>query len=388
MKKTLYILFAAAILIACSNSTTNQTVQEVIDSGDLNEMKEKRTQLLSSQDSISGLMMQLELEIAKRDTTKNHPLVSVFQVKDTLFESFISLQGNVDTRENILIFPEYQGVLTSIAVREGQQVSRGQLLAKIDDGGLSSQLAQARTQYQLAKTTFERQKRLWDQQIGSEIQYLQAKTTMEASESAVNQLSSQLEKTTIRAPFSGVIDQIITEQGQVVGLGGQALMRLVNLNNMYVKASVPESYINTVTKGTPVKINLESIGKTVEGVISNVGSYINPTNRTFQVEVKLPKTDSQIKPNMMASLQVQNYVQENALVIPSNAIQESAKGEKYVYVIDAQRGDQAKVIRTQIVTGRKTNAFVEVLEGLSDQDIIVKEGALTIKDGMTVSINQ
>tara|TARA_R110000850_G_scaffold277058_1_gene421914 strand:+ start:158345 stop:159514 length:1170 start_codon:yes stop_codon:yes gene_type:complete len=385
MKKTLYILFAITFLVACSDKNSD-SVEAVIEEGDLTTMKEKREQVLASYDSIGQLLSRLEVAIAEKDTTKNYPLVTTFKVKDTLFQSFISIQGSVDTRENILIYPEYQGVLTTLNVNEGQRVSKGQVLAKIDDGGLSSQLAQLETQYELAKTTYERQQRLWDQQIGSEIQLLQAKTNMESTESSVKQLRSQLGKTTIRAPFSGVIDEIITEQGQVVGPGGQALMRIVSLDKMFVKASVPESYLQSVDQGTPVKVNLTSIGTIVDGEISNVGSYINPTNRTFQVEVKIPNVDSKIKPNMMANLQVNNYSQEGAITIPANAIQESATGEKYVYVLDEVEDNSAKVIRTTIETGRKSQGFVEVISGLNKGDEIVKEGALTLKDGITISI--
>ncbi len=385
MKKTLYIFFAITFLVACSDKNSD-SVEDVIEEGNLTTMKEKREQVLASYDSIGKLLSQLEVAIAEKDTTKNYPLVTTFQVKDSLFESYISIQGSVDTRENILIFPEYQGVLTTLNVNEGQRVSKGQVLAKIDDGGLSSQLAQLETQYELAKTTYERQQRLWDQQIGSEIQLLQAKTNMESTGSSVKQLRSQLSKTTIKAPFSGVIDEIITEQGQVVAPGGQALMRIVSLEKMFVKASVPESYLQSVDRGTPVKVNLTSIGTTVDGEISNVGSYINPTNRTFEVEVKISNVDSKIKPNMMANLQINNYSKEGAITIPANAIQESAAGEKYVYVLTNMEDDEAKVVRTQIETGRKSQGFVEVLQGLSKNDVIVKEGALTLKDGITISV--
>lgn len=385
MKKTLYIFFAITFLVACSDKKSD-SVETVIEEGDLTTMKEKREQMLASYDSIGELLSQLEIAITEKDTAKNYPLVTTFQVKDTLFESFISIQGNVDTRQNILIFPEYQGVLTTLNVIEGQRVSKGQVLARIDDGGLSSQLAQLETQYELVKTTYERQQRLWDQQIGSEIQLLQAKTNMEATESSVKQLRSQLGKTTILAPFSGVIDEIITEQGQVVAPGGQALMRIVSLDKMFVKASVPESYLQSVDQGTPVKVNLTSIGTIVDGEISNVGSYINPTNRTFQVEVKIPNVDGKIKPNMMANLQINNYSQEEAITIPANAIQESATGVKYVYVLQDFEDNTAKVIRTTIETGQKSGEFVEVLDGLSSGDVIVKEGALTLKDGVTILV--
>lgn len=386
MKKTLYILFISVILASCSNSNTNQSVQEAIDSGDLIEMVQKREQILTSYDSIGKLLSQLELAIAEKDTTSRYPLVTVFEVKDTVFSRFVAIQGNVETSENILIYPEYQGVLSQVYVKQGQQVSKGQTLAKIDDGGLSSQLAQLETQYELAKTTYERQQRLWDQQIGSEIQLLQAKTNMESSESAVNQLRSQLEKTTIRAPFSGVIDEIITEQGSVVSPGGIALMRLVNLSNMRVKAAVPENYLQSVAKGDPVKINFPAIQETVDGKISVVGNFINPTNRTFQVEVEIPNTEEKIKPNLMANLQINDYTNETALAIPSNCIIENAIGETFVYVLNGREGNIAQVERTQIETGKKNNGFVEVLNGLTNEDVIVQGGALTIKDGARITI--
>tara|TARA_R110002072_G_scaffold260722_11_gene419293 strand:- start:242 stop:1414 length:1173 start_codon:yes stop_codon:yes gene_type:complete len=386
MKKTLYILFISAIFVSCSNSNTNQSVQEAIDSGDLKLMIQKREQILTSYDSIGKLLSQLELAIAEKDTTSRYPLVTIFEVKDTVFSRFVAIQGNVETSENILIYPEYQGVLSQVYVKQGQQVSKGQILAKIDDGGLSSQLAQLETQYELAKTTYERQQRLWDQQIGSEIQLLQAKTNKESSESAVNQLRSQLGKTTIRAPFSGVIDEIITEQGSVVGPGGMALMRLVNLSNMRVKAAVPENYLPSVAKGDPVKINFPAIQETVDGKISVVGSFINPTNRTFQVEVEIPNTEQKIKPNLMANLQINDYTNETALAIPSNCIIENATGETFVYVLNGREGNIAQVERTQIETGKKNNGFVEVLNGLTNEDVIVQGGALTLKDGARITI--
>lgn len=386
MKQILYITIFALSLAACSDNKKLQSVDEAIDSGDLQKMQDKRTEVLASFDSIGRILSRLELAIAEKDTTLRYPLVTVFEVKDTIFTRSVAIQGNVETSENILIFPEFQGILTSVNVRQGQQVSKGQVLARIDDGGLSSQLAQLETQYALAKTTYERQQRLWDQQIGSEIQLLQAKTNMQASESAVNQLRSQLGKTTIRAPFSGVIDEIITDQGQVVGPGGNALMRLVNLRNMHVKAAVPENYLQSVTKGSPVQVSFPAIQTVVDGKILAVGSYINPTNRTFQIEVAIPNTEEKIKPNLMASLQINDYTSESTFAIPTNCIIENALGDKFVFVLNEIEGNNATVKRTKIETGKKSGGLVEVLSGLADSDSIVKGGALTLKDGERITI--
>ncbi|MFG6685031.1 efflux RND transporter periplasmic adaptor subunit [Mariniflexile sp. HNIBRBA6329] len=386
MKKIIIFVTILSIAYSCANKEASKvSVDSVIESGDLTKMKAKRSEVLMSYDSISKLLSKLEHAISKIDTTKKHTLVTVYKVADTTFKNYISIQGNVNTSENILIYPEYQGVLSQVYVKQGQKVSKGQTLARINDGGLSSQLAQLEAQSQLAKTTYDRQERLWQQKIGSEIQYLQAKTSMESSQSAVKQLRAQLSKTIITAPFSGVIDDIITEQGQVVVPGMQAIMRLVNLNNMHVNASIPENYIKSVVKGSSVNVTFPALGKTVEGKVKTVSSFINPSNRTFEIEVDVPNADKTIKPNLMANLEINNYSKENALVIPSDCIQENAKGEKHVFLID-ETATNAKVVQTKIETGNTQGGLIEVLSGLEKDTKIVKDGALTLKDGETVTI--
>ncbi|PKA83172.1 RND family efflux transporter MFP subunit [Ulvibacter sp. MAR_2010_11] len=384
MKKVIIILVTALTIAACGGDS--QSVDAVIESGNLEAMKAKKEQVLASYDSIATVLGRLELAISEKDTLKKLPLVTTYVLNDTLFNHYIDIQGNVETNENILIYPEYQGLLTKVYVKEGDKVSKGQLLARIDDGGLSSQLSQLETQYQLAKTTFERQERLWNQKIGSEIQYLQAKSNMEASQSSVNQLRSQLGRTSVRAPFSGEIDEIVTEQGQVVAPGGQALMRIVNLRDMYVKASIPENYIGSIQEGTEVKVTFPALNETVNGKVKNVGNYINPNNRTFDIEIDVPNKGKTIKPNLVAKLEINNYSKAKAKMIPANVIQENSIGEKFVYVISEVDGDEAKVTRKKIETGKKYEGQIEVLSGLEDGETIVKDGALTLNDGATVKI--
>jgi RND family efflux transporter MFP subunit len=385
MKKIILPFITAVLLISCADKD-QRSVDAIIESGNLEAMKAKKEQILASYDSVAKVLGKLDLAISEKDTLKRLPLVTTVTIKDTLFEYFIDIQGNVETSENILIYPEYQGLLMQVYVKEGDRVNKGQLLAKIDDGGLSSQVAQMETQYQLAKTTFERQERLWNQKIGSEIQYLQAKSNMESMGNSVNQMRSQLGRTAVRAPFSGEIDEIVTEQGQVVGPGGQALMRIVNLGDMYVKASVPENYISSVTKGSNVIVTFPAIGKTVEGKIKNVGNFIDPGNRTFEIEIDVPNKEKLIKPNLVAKLEINNYSNKNAKLIPANIIQENSKGEKYVFVISDIDEDEAKVTRKLIETGKKYQGQIEVVEGLEKGEIIVSAGALTLIDGEKVKI--
>jgi len=385
MKKIITILLFSAVLVACGKQD-KQSVSAVIKNGDLEAMKAKKAEVLASYDSIGKILGELDNAITLKDTLKKLPLITTYTLSDALFKHYVDIQGDVETNQNILIYPEYQGLLTRVYVKEGDKVSKGQLLAKIDDGGLSNQLAQMETQYQLAKTTFERQERLWNQKIGSEIQYLQAKANMESAQSQVNQMRSQVGRSSVRAPFSGEIDQIVTDQGQVVAPGGQPLMRIVNLSDMYVKASVPEAYLKSITKGTNVKVTFPALNKSVDGKVRNVGNYINPNNRTFEIEIDVPNKDKTIKPNLIAKLEINDYSQTNAKLIPANVIQENSKGEKYVFIVSEVKGDEAKVSRKQVETGKKYEGLIEILSGLEDGQTIVKDGALTLKDGALVKI--
>ena len=271
-------------------------------------------------------------------------------------------------------------------VKNGQKVTKGQLLARIDDGGMGQQLAQMQIQSELAKTTFERQERLWKQKIGSEIQYLQAKSNFEGQQRAVNQMEIQVAKTGVRAPFSGTIDNVITEQGSVVSPGQTPLLRIVNLRNMYIKTDVPETYISSVTKGQQVYVSFPVLGKSLDAQIRQAGNFINPNNRTFKIEIDVPNTDNLIKPNLTARLRINDYTNENALLIPQNIISENAQGEQYIYVLKNIDNNKAQAQKVIIKTGETQGDVIEVLEGLNDGDQIINEGARSVEDGQSVRI--
>jgi RND family efflux transporter MFP subunit len=386
MKHILSLVLIALLFTACGGEKNTGSVDTVIAEGDLAKMKIKRDEVLKSYDSIGKILGTLETAISEKDTLKRLPLVTSYKVIDTLFQHYVDIQGDVDTKENIIVYPEYAGTLTNVYVKEGQNVSKGQLLARIDDGGLSNQLAQMKTQYELAKTTYERQKRLWDQKIGSEIQYLQTKANMEGLDNSVKQMQSQLGKTTVRSPFSGTVDEIITDQGQVVAPGANQLMRIVSLKNMYVKASIPETYLGTIKKGTSVNVDFPSLGEQIKGNVRQVGNFINPNNRTFEIEIAIPNKAQSIKPNLVANLEINDYSKENAIVIPDNVIQENAKGEKFVYIISNLENSEATVVKTKVNLGLSYDGYVEVLEGLKTEDVIVKDGAITMRDGLAVKV--
>lgn len=386
MKHILTLSFIAVLLASCGGDKKN-SVEKILEKNNLEDIRTKRAELVSEQEDINSKIKLLDERIKTLDTTQNIPLITTILAKEEVFDHVLELQGNVTTKNLLIITPEYSGILTNVYVTEGQRVSKGQTLAKIDDGGLSQQLAQLKIQSALAKTTFERQQKLWNQKIGSEIQYLQAKSSYEAQEEAINQLQKQLSKTVVRAPFSGTIDDVITEKGSVVGAGQTPLMQIVNLDDMYIETDVPESYIPTVVQGKNVTVQFPVLGTSIDTKVRQAGDVINVANRTFKIEVAVPNKDKTIKPNLTAKLKINDYTNPKAILVPQSIISENAEGEQYVYIVkDKKDNNQGTVSKVIIKTGKTQGDVIEVLEGITNGAELIQEGARSVKDGQTVKV--
>ena len=385
MKKLILILLTILTFVSCGNAD-KQSVEAVIASNNTESINKMRSDLVTQQQDIQSKLVLLDAKLDELSPEKKIPLITTFTATQEAFQHFLELQGRVETKQNIVLMPEMSGVLSQVYVKNGQKVNKGQLLARIDDGGMGQQLAQMQIQVDLAKTTFERQQRLWEQKIGSEIQYLQAKSNYEGQQRAVNQMQSQLAKSGVRAPFSGTIDNILTEQGSVVSPGQTQLFRIINLRDMYIETDVPETYISSVTKGKKVKVSFPVLGKSLDAQIRQAGNFINPNNRTFKIEIDVPNKDNSIKPNLTARLRINDYTNENALLIPQSIISENAEGEQYIYVLKDKENDKAQALRVIIKTGKTQGDVIEVLEGLKDGDEIINEGARSVEDGQSVKI--
>ena len=366
--KKIYIISTLSLLIfSCAKQEDTTNIDALIASKNLTSIKAKKTALQAD-------LTKLDAALATLEVKEDQALVSVLTLKDTLFSHYLVIQGNVDTKENILVQPEVPGTLITLNVKAGQHVTKGQILGRTDDGGMSQQVASLENQYTLAKTTFERQKNLWNQKIGSEIQYLQAQTQMISAQRGVAQIKAQLSKTIIKAPFSGVIDEVFVEKGQVVAASLQGLMRIVNLSNMYVSTSVPETYIGKLKVGTIVDVYLSSLGKTYKGKVRQIGNFINPSNRSFGIEVSVPNPENLLRPNQVAKLQIIDYSKNNAVVVPTNCILSNGDGTKYVYVADKINGKTAVAKKVEITTGQSSENVTEILSGLAANDVVVTEG--------------
>ena len=385
MKKIYPILALSILLVACGSSE-NGSVSQTIESGDLEAIRSMKTNLTNQLNGIETDLVALEAAIANLDTNENLPLVTTFEVQPQVFNHYLDLQGNVKTRENVLLYPEMAGTLLTVKVKKGARVSKGQILAVIDNGGMSNQLSQLKTQAALAQTTFERQATLWEQKIGSEIQYLQSKAQAEAQANAVLQLEKVLAKAQITAPFSGVIDQVLKDPGTVVSPGnGSEVFRLINLSNMYIEVDVPEGYLGAVTKGKKAGVYFPVLQDSVNAVVRETGNYINPNNRSFSAEIAVENPNGSIKPNLNARVHINDYTNENALLIPQSVISENAAGEQYAYVAELNNGE-AIAKRHIITTGKTQGDFVEITSGINAGDLIIKEGARSVKDAQAVKI--
>jgi membrane fusion protein (multidrug efflux system) len=378
MKKIISLSFLSLLLLSCGGNENSQNIDTLIQNKDTKALQAKKTTLQAD-------IAIIEAALSTLDVKTEEALVAVTTVKDTLFSHYLEIQGSVDTKENILIQPEFGGTLTSLTVKAGDKVGKGQILGRVDDAGMSQQLASMESQYELAKTMFERQKNLWDKKIGSEIQFLQAQTQMILAQKGVAQMKSQLSKTVIRAPFSGIIDDVFAEKGQVVAPSAMGLMRIVNLNNMYVSASVPESYIGKLKVGDQVAVFLTSLNKTYKGKVRQIGSFINPNNRTFSIEVGLPNPDGLLRPNQVAKLKITDYTNKNVVVVPTNVVQEDGDGNKYVYTVSKSNGKTGTAKKVVVEIGKSSDNVTEILSGLSAEDLIVTDGINAISEGMKLN---
>ncbi|MFM1878801.1 MAG: hypothetical protein RLZZ241_1667 [Bacteroidota bacterium] len=390
MKKLLLILPLVILTLSGCDNKTPSDLETLLTLGDLNTLKARKKELSDQQAVLSAELKIIDSVIQNQEGTGKIPLVSTLTLAPQPFIHFLELQGNVQTRQNLLLYPEMPGKLEQVFVKAGDRVQKGQILARIDDGGMSSGLEQLKTQAQLALTTFERQRRLWEQQIGSEIQYLQAKTNFEATQNAVQQAQAQLAKASIRAPFTGIIDDVLQEQGSTVNpASGTPIFRLVNLNDMYVEVAVPESHLQEVKPGKAVQIYLPVLGDSLETAVRQSGNFINPANRTFNVEIPVQNTNGQIKPNLTARVRINDYSNMQALLIPPAIISENSEGEQYVYVaVDIDSNNIGRAEKRVITTGKSQGNSIEILSGLTPGAQIITEGARRIREGQEIEILQ
>ena len=384
--KKFYISIITLIIISC-NSSGNSTINTLIEDGDLDGLKKKKKEYVDTMNTMQVELNKINDGIAFLDENEKLTIVTKYEIKEKMFNSYIEAQANLKTRKNVLILPEFQGTLEQIFVSEGQKVKKGQLLAEINDSGLKEQVDQLIIQANFAKENFERTERLWNNSIGSEIQFLKSKSDFDSSQKMVEQMKDRLAKTKIYAPFEGEIDEIISNQGSNLIPGVSQILRLVNLDEIYAEASVSEKYIANIDKGTKVVVQIPLLGREIVSEIIQTGNFINPSNRTFRVEVPVKNIDNKIKQNLDAKIKINIYSKPDAVVIPLRIIREDATGKNFVYVMSEDIKDGVYITsKTFISLGNKNSNEVEVTVGLKIGDELVLEGANIVEDSQRVKI--
>ena len=385
MKKTIISLSFSFLLMACSQETEKAASSITANKVTLDELQIQKANYTRQIKGLTLALDSLNQRLEKISGGQKRVLVTALEIKPQIFNHTIEIQANIKTRQNLQLFPEFGGRLNQILVKEGQEVEKGTLLAVIDDAGLQDQLDQMKLQLQLAKTTFERTQRLWDQKIGSEMMYLEAKTRFKSQQKQVAQMRNQLSKTKVYAPFSGVIDEIIARKGSTLAPGITPIMRIVNLDNMYVESDVPENYLANITKGSFAKVSIPVLNETQNTLVRQTGNFIQPNNRTFRVEAPIKNPTGMIKPNLNARLSIVDYSNPEALMIPFRVIRENAKGDSFVFILKVAEQENEYITEQRFVSlGMSKNELVEITKGVNTEDLIADEGVSLLVTGQKV----
>ena len=383
--KKLIITLSLILLLSC-NSSRNSSINDLINKGDLETLKKKKKEYVDLMNDLRLDLNDINNGIMLLDENEQIQVISKFNVIEKEFTTYVELQANLKSRKNVVILSEFQGALKNFFVREGQLVKKGELLAEINDSGLKEQLDQMLIQANYTKDNFDRVKRLWEKNIGSEMQFLKAKSDFETNNKMVEQIRDQLSKTKIYAPFDGEIDEIISNLGSNL-VPGSPILRVVNLDIIYAEAQVPEKYVSSIELGTEALVSIPLLNKEVTSKIVQSGNFINPNNRTFRVEAPVENKDKRIKQNLNARIKIKNYSNITALVVPLRVIREDASGRPFIYkLVETDKKDILLTVKIFVETGANNDEEIEITKGLSIGDIIVLEGANNVEDNQRVRV--
>ena len=375
LMKHLFSLLMLTLVLSCGTSDK--------ESQSLTELKTKKAALKEQMDRMGTELKEIEMAISELDTLKK--LMSVTSIKAEVkdFNHYVEVQGTVKADQTIDLHAEMGGTVTAILVKEGQNISKGQLLATLDSEVIDNSVLQLDTQLALATTTFERQARLWEQNIGSEIEYLQAKAQKEGLENSVKSLKAQARKMKIIAPFSGIIDQIYAKTGELTS-PQKPFLKLVNLSKVYIESEVTETYLNSIKKDTKVLLNFRSIGTSVEASVSQIGNFINPSNRSFKMRIDLKNPNNELKANLLADIKINDF-SANGTVIPTRLVQRDRDNKTFVYTIEPKENNY-KVVKTYVTEVMNYDNQSYISEGIIPNSILVDKGARLVNNNEEVTL--
>jgi membrane fusion protein (multidrug efflux system) len=368
MKKILMVLTAAIIVVSCSAPAANDD-----ETTKRQQLQVYKQEMYALKQKIEGL--EAELALTEKDEVVR---VKVVELQNEKFEHFIEVTGKVEAEEDVDVSPEMAGVIDEVYVKEGQNVKKGQVLAKLNTNVLERSMDELDVQLELASINFERQNNLWKQNIGSEMQYLQAKNSKEGIEKRIESLKTQIEMGDVKSPVSGVVDVVYQKEGNI-GSPQMAFAKVINISKMKVYADVSEFYLTKIDKGDVVDVFFPALNSELKAPINQIGNTINPNNRTFRVRINLNNADKMIKPNLISIIKLRDYLNKEAIVVPSLYIKEDFNGS-YTYIVGKEGGkNMAK--KVYVSTGVTNNNVTEIVEGLTAGMQIISEGFNQVSDG-------
>jgi RND family efflux transporter MFP subunit len=369
MKKLIFALSAVVVLASCGGGSRLEEVKA--------ELAAKKKEVTTLNDDIK----KLEMELAKLDTgvkaSGKSTLISVTEVKKASFTNYIDVMGKVDADKNANLSAKVPGMVTRVYVTPGSNVREGQVLAEIDNSAMSAGVEELKQQMRFATDLYEKQKSLWDQKIGSEVQFLSAKNNKEALEKKLTTLNEQLDMYRIRAPFNGVVDDVFIKVGQVAAPGFPAI-RLVNFSGLKVTANLAETYLAKVKAGNSVRVEFPDLKTSTNSTVNYVAGVVDPMTRSIKVEASVTNI-SGLKPNMIAVLKITDYSNSNAVVVPVNTVQSNEEGS---FVLVAVKENGKMIARKKMVSvGATYNGMTEVKSGLQEGDQLITTGFQELNDG-------
>ena len=371
MKNSIYALAITAILFSCSQTADQK--------GKLEKLKVQREELNTQ-------IAKLEGEIDPNGSLSEIKslAVKIEPVTSCVFNHYVEVQGVVDGDQNVAVSPQINGIVTAVYVSEGMAVKKGQVLAELDAAVLNQSLDEVKTQFDLVSNLYVKQKALWDKNIGSEVQFLQAKTNKEALENKMKTLQSQIDMARIISPISGTVESVPLKVGQMASPGTPAsAIRVINMSIAKIKADVSENFAARIKDGNKAIVRFPDLGTEIETTLNFAGRYIDPNNRTFQVECKIQSHEVPLRANMIAYVKIKDYTNENAFCIPVNYIQSTQNG-KYVYVA-IEKDHHSVASRRMVKTGMDYNGVAEILEGLALGDKVISSGYQSLNEGAVIT---
>jgi membrane fusion protein, multidrug efflux system len=372
--KTAIIIMTVLLAASCSMSN-DQSLKKQIEA--------KKNQISRLENEINAMEKQVTDTTQVRDAI----MVGLQEINPEVFKHYITVFGNVEADQYARVSPEMSGQIRTIHVKEGQRVNKGDLLVSLNTDGTRSSIDEVKTNLELARTNFEKVRSLWEQGVGSEIQYLQAKSQKESAEARLGMLEAQLRMSQVRAPFNGIVDKIYLKQGDIAGPMAPVI-EFVNLSAITIKADVSEKYIGSIHAGDKVEVSFSSMPDVkLVAAIARTSKVINSTNRTFSIELNMANPGEKIRPNMISSIKINDYTDEKALVVPSIVIKKDISGD-YLYAAAGSRGSELVATKRYIKRGVSYEGITQVDEGLKKGDQIIVAGYNLVSSGSYLACNQ